>query len=346
MRNRANNDLGRFRPFRFLLACLTLCLCMVAASQPAFALDEAPGKDHPLVTRFAGSRLIAYRQAEWEQAAFPTGQVLAQGVWRDLTKVEGRLTRLLYTAPRGKSRLEVHRNYEQALIAAGLKKIAACEQQCENLRQSLEGPLGYRTGLVFAKDPIPMAGSGSYALNGAVSNLEVRWFYGTLSRGGVQWHVLVATSLSVNASTDMATTFIQIVEPKPMQTGQVTVNAKAIGSGLQADGRIALYGLQFDTAKTAIKPESNAQLEEMTAFLKAQPTQKVFIVGHTDNVGAIDANLALSLGRAQAVVAALTQRGIAPARLQARGVANFAPVASNASEEGRAKNRRVEMVLQ
>ena len=84
----------------------------------------------------------------------------------------------------------------------------------------------------------------------------------------------------------------------------------------------------------------------MVAALKAQPALKVLIVGHTDNVGAVDANLTLSQGRAQAVVAALVPRGIAAGRLQGRGVANFAPLASNATEEGRARNRRVEMVLQ
>ena len=84
----------------------------------------------------------------------------------------------------------------------------------------------------------------------------------------------------------------------------------------------------------------------MVAVLKAQPAVKVFIVGHTDNVGGLDANVKLSQGRAQAVVAALTQRGIAANRLAAHGNANYAPVASNASEDGRAKNRRVEMVLQ
>jgi OOP family OmpA-OmpF porin len=145
---------------------------------------------------------------------------------------------------------------------------------------------------------------------------------------------------------DMATTFIQIVEPKAMQTGQVTVNVQAIGKSLESEGRIAFYGLQFDTGKTSIKAESKAQLDAMAAYLQAQPTLKVFIVGHTDNVGAVDANLALSLGRAQSVAAALTQSGIAPSRIQARGVANFAPVASNNTDEGRAKNRRVEMVLQ
>jgi outer membrane protein OmpA-like peptidoglycan-associated protein len=86
----------------------------------------------------------------------------------------------------------------------------------------------------------------------------------------------------------------------------------------------------------------------MAALLKAQPAWRVFIVGHTDNVGSYDANQALSQQRAQTVVAALATApyAIDPKRLVAKGVANIAPVASNGDDAGRARNRRVEMVLQ
>lgn len=327
----------------------TLALFLIWAvwfTTPAFALDEAPGQDHPLVSRFAGSRLIGYRQVDWDEALFPTSSETANLRWRDLTPVEGRLTRLLYTAPAGKSRLEVHRNYEQALLDAGLEKIAECKSDCKYLTNSLDQALNYRTGMIFAKDPLPRPGSGGYSISNAITNSDVRWFYGVIQRGGAEWHVLVATCLAVNSSMDMATTFIQIVEPEAMQLGQVTVNAEVIRETLNEQGRITLSGLLFDTGKAEIKPESTAQLDEMVAFLENRSDLKVFIVDHTDNVGAIEANLRLSQDRAESVVAALTRRGIAPGRLHARGVANFAPVASNNSEEGRTQNRRVEMVAQ
>jgi len=140
--------------------------------------------------------------------------------------------------------------------------------------------------------------------------------------------------------------FIQIVEPAQAEMGKVTVDAKAIGAGLQRDGKIALYGVNFDTNKAVLRADSAAQLQSMADALKAQPAMKVLIVGHTDNQGDIEANLALSQKRAQAVVEALAGKyGIPVARLSARGVSSFAPVSSNASEEGRARNRRVEMVV-
>jgi outer membrane protein OmpA-like peptidoglycan-associated protein len=189
-------------------------------------------------------------------------------------------------------------------------------------------------------------GSGAWNLEMSISYEQARMMVGTLNSGGRTLNVLLFTSMADNSETNRAATYIEIVEPKAMPTGQVTVDAKAIGAGLQAEGRIALYGILFDTGKTELKPDSNAQLDQMAAVLKAQPALKVFIVGHTDNVGGLDANLKLSQGRAQAVVAALTQRGIAASRLLAHGNANYAPVASNAGEDGRARNRRVEMVLQ
>jgi OmpA-OmpF porin, OOP family len=116
---------------------------------------------------------------------------------------------------------------------------------------------------------------------------------------------------------------------------------------LQADGKIALYGLFFDTGKAEVKAESKPQLDEMAKLLQGQPALKVYIVGHTDSQGGLEANLALSQQRAQAVVAALAGAYKVDAkRLQARGVASLAPVASNANDAGRARNRRVELVIQ
>jgi outer membrane protein OmpA-like peptidoglycan-associated protein len=141
--------------------------------------------------------------------------------------------------------------------------------------------------------------------------------------------------------------FLQVIETAEMQTGQVTVNAQALSKGLAAEGKIALYGVYFDTNKSVILPTSKAQLDEMAAFLTQNKAVKVIVVGHTDNQGTTDGNLSLSQKRAEAVVHALvTEYKIDPQRLQSRGVANFSPVASNTSESGRSKNRRVELVEQ
>ena len=132
-----------------------------------------------------------------------------------------------------------------------------------------------------------------------------------------------------------------------MATGQVTVDAKAMAQGLQAEGKMALYGIYFDTGKSELEPESKAQLDEIAKLLQGNTALRVFIVGHTDNQGALDTNLALSRARAQAVVDALVKTyKVDGKRLGAAGLADYSPAASNGADPGRAKNRRVEMVLQ
>lgn len=139
---------------------------------------------------------------------------------------------------------------------------------------------------------------------------------------------------------------LRIVEKGTMKQ-EIEADAAALGAGIKADGRIAVYGIQFDTGKSDIKPASEPTLAEIAKMLKAQPALKLHVVGHTDNVAGLDLNMKLSKARAEAVVQALTTRhGIAAGRLIPHGVGPVAPVASNDGEPGRAKNRRVELVKQ
>jgi outer membrane protein OmpA-like peptidoglycan-associated protein len=138
--------------------------------------------------------------------------------------------------------------------------------------------------------------------------------------------------------------WLTIVERQAMQQ-DVVMDAAAMANGLSSHGSVALYGIYFDTAKSDLKPESEPTLSEIAKLLKGKRTLKVFIVGHTDMVGDPAANLKLSQARAQSVINALvTKYGIEGSRLTAFGVGSYAPVASNKTEEGRAKNRRVELV--
>lgn len=127
----------------------------------------------------------------------------------------------------------------------------------------------------------------------------------------------------------------------------VTANAAALANDIRATGHVAVYGILFDTGKADIKPESAVAIGEIAKLLKNDAALKLFVVGHTDNVGSIESNLRLSDLRAQAVMKALTSdHGIAALRLRAFGCAQFAPVGSNDNDEGRALNRRVELVRQ
>ncbi|MGF1444691.1 MAG: OmpA family protein [Pikeienuella sp.] len=114
---------------------------------------------------------------------------------------------------------------------------------------------------------------------------------------------------------------------------------------LRAEGHVRVPGLDFSPGGSELTPASAAALDALAAMLAAQPEIQVAIVGHSDNRGSLSGNIALSRRRAEAVSAALIDRGVSPGRLRAEGVGFLAPVASNATATGRARNRRVELVL-
>jgi outer membrane protein OmpA-like peptidoglycan-associated protein len=140
---------------------------------------------------------------------------------------------------------------------------------------------------------------------------------------------------------------LDVIETKNMESGLVAVNAQSLAGDITRTGHASVYGIYFDTGKADVKPESEATLKEIAKLLQQNPQLTLYVVGHTDNVGNLASNMDLSQRRAGAVLNALTTRhGVAAARLHAVGDGPTAPVASNDSEGGRAKNRRVELVKQ
>ena len=140
--------------------------------------------------------------------------------------------------------------------------------------------------------------------------------------------------------------YLTVVEKEAMKQ-EVVADAKFMAEGISSTGHVALYGIHFDFNKWDIKPESEPALREIAKLLSSSPSLKVLIIGHTDNVGGIDYNMKLSQARAEAVVKALiTKYKVSAQRLKPYGVGQLAPVATNKTEEGRSKNRRVELVEQ
>jgi OmpA-OmpF porin, OOP family len=136
---------------------------------------------------------------------------------------------------------------------------------------------------------------------------------------------------------------VSIVEKGEMK--QDIVGAETWNNDIRETGRTAIYGILFDTDKADLKPESDETLKEIAKLLGQNASLSVWVVGHTDASGDVAHNMQLSEARAKAVVTALTTKfGIAAARLSAYGIGPLSPVAPNDTDEGRAKNRRVELV--
>jgi len=328
-------------PARARLAALGLALaCALPAGAAEKAMRDIPGvQDSPVLSRFEGSVLFA---AGDDPLGFARVVDLDKGK-PVLRQVEGRIANRFYFGPQGTGAIEVFRNYQTALEAAGFEVMYSCEElKC---KQDKTQPL-------VSDLPRQAKGVSASAMARSMFNNGYQPGFNLISArkasGNGYVHVQVAMSVDSGSgqTAGRVQQLLQVVQPATAQTGKVTVDAKAIGDILQREGRIALYGVNFDTNKAVLRPDSDEQLKQMAAALGATPALKVFIIGHTDNQGDFEANMKLSQRRAEAVAEALAARyGIAAGRMTARGVANMAPVAPNKDEAGRARNRRVELVL-
>ena len=182
------------------------------------------------------------------------------------------------------------------------------------------------------------------SIGGAIVYEYLHWYdtYLKLIKGGkTYWVIVDASSDGDGDSYDLT-----IVEKSEMAQ-EVVADAKSLMSDIQTKGSASVYGIYFDFDKADIKPESEPAIKEIAKLLHQNKGLKLYVVGHTDNVGTLDYNLKLSKARADAVMKELvTKYKISSERLKAYGVGSLAPVASNRSDEGRAKNRRVELVEQ
>lgn len=151
--------------------------------------------------------------------------------------------------------------------------------------------------------------------------------------------------VSIGGGGDLG--LVSVAETTLTQDVVANASAAAMGTSLTGAGHVVVNGILFDTGKADVKPESDAALLEVSKLLKGDPKLRVYVVGHTDNVGGLSANMDLSKRRAAAVAQVLTTKyGIPVAQLASFGAGPYAPVASNDSEDGRSFNRRVELVKQ
>ena len=148
----------------------------------------------------------------------------------------------------------------------------------------------------------------------------------------------------IQAGMDAVETTVQTTAPTPLPSG-VPV-AGPIPEALAGNGHVVLSQLDFESGTSQLGQGPFSVLEELARALQAQPEMRIALVGHTDNIGGLDGNIALSVSRAQAVRERLiTQYAISPDRLEARGMGYLSPHTSNTTEAGREANRRVEAVV-
>lgn len=292
------------------------------ARQTAASGESVPrsAADHPLVPRYAGSDILLYQSDDYTDYALRTGKAQSSGT----RMLEGKITRITYRAPASRSPLEVFRNYENALREAGFQTVFACAKAaCGDIKKDIESEKRY---LLFWGDG------------------EHRYMSSKLSRpqGDVYVTVYTTRNGSGGENRHRAITQVDVVEPRGMDDNVAMIDADALRRDL-ADGSATLYGIQFDSGTDRLQPEAEEQIVQIARLLEQEPRWRIQVIGHTDAQGSETSNIDLSERRARRVVDRLDALGTDRARLQARGLGESMPVAGNDSEEGRARNRRVEI---
>ncbi len=291
-----------------------------------------------------GARLAGGESDALDSLSLPVGP------WKDgqieVYATEGAVTRQAWTLPRsGLTTLQVMAPLRDALEKAGYEILYACKDvDC--------GGFDFRYQLPLLPEPEMHVDLGDFRYLAARREAEgaADFVSLTVSRGADARFVHI-TRVGEPISVTQAEVPVEVALPDP---GAAPVPEAAHGAAeetlaarLEAEGHAVLDDLRFATGSSALEETLFPSLVELGGWLDARPGTRVILVGHSDAVGELAANIALSMARAQSVVDRLVAaHGVAPGQISAEGVGFLAPIASNATEAGRALNRRVEVVVQ
>ncbi len=311
---------------------LLILMMIIGLSLTVFSLTVFAGAEESIIPVYEGSEIIYDDHFGFEEIP----------VILDETTVaiqEGILRRLWCQAPEGRSPYEIIRNYQSAIeniegrvlySTREPQSIEIDEKKLSDYFKANRQDRGLATN-VFSYTHFP----------GEMSEYLV----GRVMTGESESYVIVAAGRGHWAANQSDNTYYEIVtlDLEAMEMDMVTM--EALQEGLAIQGRIAIYNIHFDTGESRVKAKSAEALNTIAEFLQEKASNRYLVVGHTDNVGSYEMNLRLSEARAEAVVAELVNvYNINQEQLVPVGVGPASPIMSNTTEEGRARNRRVEIV--
>lgn len=306
-----------------------------------FGADLPGSKDPAGMKRYEGSEIIGYRPAKFDEYLLPLGRQLSYAplAFQKSQKVEGLVSRYTYLAPPGRTPAEVMQNYKLEFTRLGL--VTMYEKGATD-----PGWFGPTFDEIEKEDDLGQILSYNESqerlLVGRSKDAQPTYYeiFVTSYKDGI-----IPPRLAQAIAKDRTMAEIIVIAPQRLEQKMVFVNAEEMKRSIADTGKVALYGLYFDTDKDAMRADSAPTMEEIAKLMRTNAQLKLRVVGHTDNQGAPAYNLDLSKRRAASVAQQLVSKyGIAASRLDSFGAGLYAPVASNQTEDGRAKNRRVELV--
>lgn len=301
------------------LVFLAVMYAALSGGSSAWAADSEGCKDHPLFSRMANFEIFRCATMEFDAVGFPRPELKEWNNPEDYTDVEGKVYAASYTLIEGAapvSDLQIIRNFQNAVQKTGGTILG------DYVRTSPVFP-------AFSPNASKYFEGSSYS--GAFFN---RYLTITLTKGESEFWVYLC-------SEEGHRSYMLLIVEKQKMKQEISVNE--LEKQLTKEGFLTYY-FKFDTNKADIKPENQDSVDQIVALLKSTPALRVSIEGHTDNVGTADSNKKLSEERARSVMTAVAAKGIAADRMVSAGHGQDRPVADNRKEDGRALNRRVEVV--
>lgn len=323
---------------KYVHTFFTLAL-MLVLFVPLQAQDAPGSEDHPAITRYPGSVIKWNKVENYMPYKIAAGPVTGYRTISDWIETEGRVTRLFYELKGARTHSEVYKNFKDALAVDKFDIFMDGFFPERNVK----GTVGGYTWMQVAMGPQPHPSGSTTLFKGTSTVGGTGVVFGRKERADGTIYILIYVR---QYSSNTVIVSMDIVEEESAETGFVVADADAMGSDIEEYGKVALYGLYFDHDKATLKSESKPALDEVARLLKANPEWNFYVVGHTDMTGSMEYNRKLSGDRAKAVAEALINDYQIPrSRLESYGVGPLVPVFTNQKDAGRAKNRRVELVL-
>ncbi len=320
---------------RYCPSIRTGLLFLPLTSLATFSLADIEGAgDHPQIPRVAGSSIVFQEMTDYDRLTVPTGPLVGDEV-ESAESLEGEVLRLSYTFDDpATSTLRVKRSYLQELEARDFEILYTASGD------ELSGGDG-RLFFVHASNLFERGARDCCQL--ANRDRDLRYIAARSADG----NVLVGIAAFNARRVDGPAVSLAVVTAEEMDAAMDhrPLSASEMETGLVEQGRVAIQNILFGFDSAEILPESAEALANIAELMNERSDLDLLVVGHTDGVGDFDYNLRLSMDRASSVVDELVDNhGIARERLRAAGAGMMAPVTTNRTDDGRAENRRVELV--
>ncbi|MGI9264088.1 MAG: OmpA family protein [Gammaproteobacteria bacterium] len=305
--------------------------------------EDMPGSaDYPDLPRVEHTRIVAYSQKPFDAGSFINTSSKNKYT---VNNPEGVRTRIVYIGQEFMTTKQLQLNYQKAFDELGdfQQKYSCYTDSCpKSLGRKLVWEQANQVPGIIPKPQF------LHAID--TRSLDPAYSYGTIEKDDSLYHVsvFIARNLDDRPGLPIAPVMhVEIVEQQEFEATLVFVDADEMVSEINSSGAVSLYGIQFEYDSASITENSSETIAELAKVLSGNSGLNVFVVGHTDNQGSLEYNEDLSLRRAQSVVQSLvSQHGVSENQLHAVGVGQVSPTATNTTDEGRSKNRRVEIVAQ